>query len=46
MSREDVYCEYYNAMPWHRDPHPPQATMVRTDRHKIVLSYGDRLGEL
>ena len=46
MSREDVYCEYYNAMPWHRDPHTPQATMVRTDRHKIVLSHGDRLGEL
>ena len=45
-TREDVYCEYYNAMPWHRDPHTPQATMVRTDRHKIVISHGDRLGEL
>ena len=21
----DVYCEYYNAMPWHREPHLPFA---------------------
>lgn len=45
-TREDVYCEYLNAMPWHYDPHTPQATMVRTERHKIVLSHGDALGEL
>ncbi len=44
--REDVYCEYYNAMPWHRDPHTPQTTMVRTATHKVVLSHGDPLGEL
>ncbi|WDR04307.1 DUF4976 domain-containing protein [Devosia algicola] len=45
-SRQDVYCEYYNAMPWHHDPHPPHATMVRTDRHKLILSHGDAIGEL
>lgn len=44
--RADVYCEYYNAMPWHTDPHTAQATMVRTDRHKLVVSHGDGSGEL
>ncbi|MGV3652256.1 MAG: sulfatase, partial [Devosia sp.] len=44
--REDVYCEYYNAMPWHRDPQTPQTTMVRTQHHKIVLNHGQKLGEL
>ena len=43
--RDDVYCEYYNAMPWHRDP-SPHATMVRTDRHKLVAFHGEELGEL
>jgi hypothetical protein len=43
--RTDVYCEYYNAMPWHRDP-TPHATMVRTDRHKLVAFHGEALGEL
>src|SRR3546814_11143320 len=32
--RPDVYSEYYNAMPWHRDP-PAQATMLR-DRKGAV----------
>jgi arylsulfatase A-like enzyme len=45
-TRPDVCCEYYNAMPWHYDPHTPQFTMVRTATHKLVASHGDRLGEL
>ena len=43
--REDVYCEYYNAMPWHPDP-APHATMVRTARHKLVVAHGQGGGEL
>jgi arylsulfatase A-like enzyme len=44
-AREDVYCEYYNAMPWHRDP-TPQMTMVRTERYKIAVDHADSGGEL
>ncbi|MBZ6086213.1 sulfatase-like hydrolase/transferase [Streptomyces olivaceus] len=43
--REDVYCEYYNAMPWHPDP-APQATMIRTADHKLVAFHGLDTGEL
>ncbi|MFI6347068.1 sulfatase [Streptomyces sp. NPDC050560] len=43
--REDVYCEYYNAMPWHPDP-KPQATMIRTAAHKLVAFHGLDTGEL
>jgi arylsulfatase A-like enzyme len=43
--RDDVYSEYYNAMPWHRDP-TAQVTMVRTGRHKIVVDHGNSTGEL
>lgn len=43
--REDVYCEYYNAMPWHRDP-LPQFTMIRTHQHKLVVAHGLESGEL
>ncbi len=43
--REDVYCEYYNAMPWHRDP-LPQFTMVRDERYKLVIAHGLNTGEL
>jgi hypothetical protein len=43
--RDDVYCEYYNAMPWHRDP-TAQATMVRTARYKIVVDHTHSEGEL
>jgi len=43
--RDDVYCEYYNAMPWHRDP-APHATMVRSHRHKLVAFHGQGTGEL
>lgn len=43
--RQDVYCEYYNAMPWHKDP-APQATMLRTGRYKLVAMHGLGTGEL
>ena len=43
--REDVYCEYYNAMGWHREP-TAQATMVRSRQHKIVVAHGTGGGEL
>jgi len=43
--REDVYCEYYNAMPWHQAP-TAQATMVRTNRFKIVVDHTASHGEL
>ncbi|MEO1273417.1 MAG: sulfatase/phosphatase domain-containing protein, partial [Myxococcota bacterium] len=43
--REDVYCAYYNAMPWHREP-AAHATMVRTRSHKLVAFHGLNTGEL
>ena len=45
VHRDDVYCEYYNAMPWHRDP-TAQTTMVRSDRWKITLDHTTGHGEL
>jgi arylsulfatase len=39
--RGDVYCEYYNAMPWHEHP-TAHATMVRTRDHKLVSVHGAR----
>jgi len=43
--RDDVYCEYYNAMPSHQDP-KAFATMVRSERCKLVLCHGLNEGEL
>ncbi len=43
--RDDVYCEYYNAMPTHKDP-AAHATMVRTRTHKLVAMHGTQPGEL
>ncbi|MEO2006721.1 MAG: sulfatase/phosphatase domain-containing protein, partial [Candidatus Poribacteria bacterium] len=43
--RDDVYCEYYNAMPTHKDP-AAHATMVRTRTHKLVAMHGTEPGEL
>jgi arylsulfatase A-like enzyme len=43
--RSDVYCEYYNARSSHRDP-LAFATMVRDDRHKLVVVHGRGEGEL
>jgi arylsulfatase A-like enzyme len=44
--RDDIYCEYYNAMPWHPPEVDPQMTMLRTDRHKLVISHSDGDAEL
>ncbi len=44
-ARDDVYCEYYNAMPWHQAP-TAQATMVRTRQHKLIAVHGLDEGEL
>ncbi len=41
--RDDVYCEYYNSNP---DDPPVYLTMVRTQRHKIVVVHGMDCGEL
>lgn len=43
--RDDVYCEYYNAMGWHKAP-VAQATMVRDKRYKLVAAHGTNGGEL
>lgn len=43
--RDDVYCEYYNSMPEHKDP-LAYATMIRTGRHKLVVAHGAEPGEL
>jgi arylsulfatase len=43
--RDDVYCEYYNAMPWHKNP-PAYATMLRTANYKLVMYHGLNSGEL
>ncbi len=43
--RDDVYCEYYNALTSHTDP-KAFATMVRTARHKLVAYHGIEPGEL
>ncbi len=42
--RDDVYCESYNALS-HKDP-KAYATMVRTDRHKLIALHGISTGEL
>jgi len=43
--RDDIYCEYYNSMPGHQDPQA-QATMLRTEQHKLVVAHGTGDGEL
>lgn len=40
-----IYCEYYNAMPYHRNP-TAQLTMLRTTSHKIVVDHAHNTGEL
>lgn len=42
---EDVYSEYYNAMPWHKDP-AAYTTMLRTETHKLVVTHGLATDEL
>lgn len=42
--RENVYCEFYNSLPWN---HPAEyATMLRTKTHKLVVYHTGELGEL
>ncbi len=43
--KENIYCEYYNAMPWHDDP-KANATMLRTQNWKIVKAHHVNDGEL
>jgi arylsulfatase A-like enzyme len=45
VHREDVYCEYHNAMCSHQDP-KAYCSMVRTHRHKLVRVHGRDEGEL
>jgi arylsulfatase len=42
--RTDAYSEYYNANLPH-DP-PAYATMLRTERYKLVVAHGQEVGEL
>jgi len=43
--REDIYCEYYNAMPYHQDP-AAHLTMIRTTSHKLIVDHSNGGGEL
>jgi arylsulfatase A-like enzyme len=43
--RENVYCEYHNAMCSHQDP-KAYCSMVRTRHHKLVRVHGRDEGEL
>jgi arylsulfatase A-like enzyme len=45
LARQDIYCEYYNAMPWHDNP-KAHATMLRTVRYKLVSVHSLGTGEL
>lgn len=45
IHRKDVYGEYYNAMPWHKNPNS-QATMVFDGRYKLVKMHSTKEGEL
>jgi hypothetical protein len=42
---DSIYCEYYNAMPYHTAP-TAQLTMLRTVGHKIVVDHANDDGEL
>lgn len=43
--RDSVYCEYYEAMPWHTDP-MAFGTMVYDGRYKLSRYHTSREGEL
>jgi arylsulfatase len=45
MHRDDIYSEYYNAKPSHKDP-AAHGTMVRTQRYKLVAFHGLGEGEV
>ena len=43
--RDSVYCEYYEAMPWHTEPEA-HATMVYDGRYKLSRYHTSKEGEL
>ena len=43
--REDIYCEFYNALSGHKEPQA-HATCVRTTQHKLAVYHGIGAGEL
>ena len=43
--RDSVYCEYYEAMPWHTQPEA-YATMVYNGRYKLSRYHTSKEGEL
>jgi arylsulfatase len=43
--RDSVYCEYYNAMPWHDNP-KANATMVFDGQYKLCRYHSSDEGEL
>jgi len=45
MHRDDVYCEHYDASLGNGGA-GAQATMVRTQTHKLIAFHGEELGEL
>ncbi len=45
VHREDIYSEYYNAMPTHENP-KAFLTMIRNRRYKMVCQHGADMGEL
>jgi arylsulfatase A-like enzyme len=45
VHKDDVFCEYLNAMPWHQDP-KAFASMIRTGDYKLVMAHSLQKGEL
>lgn len=45
VHRESVFCEYYNAMPWHKAP-PAKLSMLFDGRYKLVVNHSCGGGEL
>lgn len=45
IHKDLIFCEYWDAMPWHKDP-PAKATMVFDGRHKLVVVHSTAQGEL
>lgn len=43
--KNDVFCEYLNAMPWHQDP-KAFASMLRTRAYKLIIDHNSQKGEL
>ncbi len=46
--KDDIYCESYNACTGHNgdSAHPAFATMIRTERYKLVVAHNLNTGEL